>query len=206
MASAYNPSSNGLAEAAVKSVKRLLVKTMKTGEDFGLALQAFRNAPRADKFSPCQMLLGRRQRSLLPALPSKKVHFAEAEEARRKTRESTKKYHDRTARALPPLEVGSRVRLQHPISLKWDTTGTVKEVRESGRSYIVESEGKAYTRNRKALRPDLTKPPESDKRDREIGGSEESAESKAKKTRGKKAKKTTDPPEPRRSPRLSGRT
>ena len=45
--SPYNPQSNGLAESAVKNIKHLLLKCSMTGQDFGEALHAWRNVPRA---------------------------------------------------------------------------------------------------------------------------------------------------------------
>ena len=67
--SPYHPQANGLAEAAVKSMKMLIKKCDETGENFHLALLEWRNTPREDGFSPAQALFGRRQKSLLPSRP-----------------------------------------------------------------------------------------------------------------------------------------
>ena len=66
----YNPKSNGLAEAGVKSVKNILRKSMSSGEDADRMLYEWRNVPRSDGFSPAQLLFGRAQRTSLPTLPS----------------------------------------------------------------------------------------------------------------------------------------
>jgi len=62
VASAYNPNSNGLAEAAVKSTKYLVEKCKATKEDFGAALLEARCTPRADGVSPAEAMFGRRPR------------------------------------------------------------------------------------------------------------------------------------------------
>ena len=50
--SPYRPQSNGLAEAAVKSVKKLILKTANSGEDIRKAFVSWRDMPRADGISP----------------------------------------------------------------------------------------------------------------------------------------------------------
>ena len=61
------PQSNGMAEKAVQTAKRLLKKAKKDGRDPYLALLDFRNTPR-DKHlgSPVQRLMGRRTKTTLP--------------------------------------------------------------------------------------------------------------------------------------------
>ena len=51
--SLYNPLCNGLAEAAVKNCKKLLLKFMSGGENCANALLDFRNCPRPDGYSRC---------------------------------------------------------------------------------------------------------------------------------------------------------
>ena len=65
----YNPKSNGLAEAGVKSVKNILRKCHETGSNPNTVLYKWRNVPRSDGYSPAQLLFGRRQRTSLPLLP-----------------------------------------------------------------------------------------------------------------------------------------
>ena len=76
----YNPKSNGLAKAGVKSVKNILRKSMSSGEDADRMLYEWRNVPRSDGFSPAQLLFGRVQRTSLSTLPSQiapiDFHFA----------------------------------------------------------------------------------------------------------------------------------
>ena len=61
------PSSNGMAERAIKTVKHALKKAMQTGTDPHLVLLSLRNTPVTGlNMSPAQMLMGRVLRSTLP--------------------------------------------------------------------------------------------------------------------------------------------
>ena len=70
LSSPYNPKSNGLAEAGVKSVKNILRKSHASGIDPDAMLYEWRNVPCSDGYSPAQLLFGHRQRTCLPLLPS----------------------------------------------------------------------------------------------------------------------------------------
>ena len=59
---------HALAEAGVKNVKFLLKKCQETGENPERALYEWRNCPRADGYSPAQLMFGRSQATQLPAL------------------------------------------------------------------------------------------------------------------------------------------
>ena len=61
------PQSNGLAENAVKQVKRLLEKSKRDGSDFYMNLLNLRNVPRDDTLgSPTQRLVSRVTRTPIP--------------------------------------------------------------------------------------------------------------------------------------------
>ncbi len=152
--SAYNPTSNGLAEAAVKSTKKLLKKCIRNGEDYKAAILEYRNAPREDGYSPAQMFVGRRQRTSLPALEHAAADIKEAEEARRRTREASRaKLYERSA-PLEALNVGEVVMVQDPRSKRWNDRGVITTCREHGRSYEVKTDdGASILRNRRFLRP-----------------------------------------------------
>jgi len=154
--SAYFPSSNGLVENGVKTCKNLLAKYDSNFSEFKKALHEQRNAPRSDGFSPAQMMFGRRQRGILPCLPSAYdlIDVTSAAQGRKRAREKIKQNFDKHAYSLPKLSIGESVFLQNPFNHKWDSIGKVIEVRHDGRSYKVEgNNGRVYLRNRRFLKP-----------------------------------------------------
>ena len=65
--SPYQPRSNGMAEKAVQTVKRLMKKAAHDGKDLQLALLDYRNTPWSDTIgSPVQHLMGRQTKTLVP--------------------------------------------------------------------------------------------------------------------------------------------
>jgi len=151
--SPYNSQSNGLAEAAVKNVKHLLVKCVTGHEDFAEALSAWRNTPRPDGFSPAQLFLGRAQRTALPRLTPGTIIPAEAESARQKQLQLAKQHSDRNKRPLGQLKVNDRVLVQDPISHSWNIRGVVQAIRDDQRSFtILADNGKVMIRNRRFLK------------------------------------------------------
>ena len=67
MTSPYHPQSNGMAEKAVQTAKRLMKKAKQDGNDPYLALLEYRNTPWSDTLgSPAQRLMGRQTKTLLP--------------------------------------------------------------------------------------------------------------------------------------------
>ena len=115
LSSAYNPTSNGHAESAVKNMKHLLAKCLDAGESFLPALLHWRSTPRADGFSPSELFLGRRPRTLLPRISlthrdhldpdpaaAARANTREGEKARRRAR--------RDARARAPAPSRRRAR------------------------------------------------------------------------------------------------
>ncbi|KAG1651704.1 Transposon Ty3-I Gag-Pol polyprotein [Nymphon striatum] len=106
LSSAYNPSSNGLAEAAVKNAKILLQKCKETGENFEQALSEFRLMPRADGFSPANLMFNRSPRGLLPSMRnSAAVDHIAGRKARQKTLDASHSYQS-SRPTLPCLKVG----------------------------------------------------------------------------------------------------
>ena len=181
LSSANFPQSNGRAELAVKSCKRLLRSN--TGADGSLdtakvtkALLQYRNTPIAGiSMSPAYMMFGRQLRDALPTSPvtwepatmsyqdkygPRSDVWKEIEQARelahaRKQAKVIERYNEK-ARPLTPLSVGDCVSIQnrsgtHP--LRWDRTGRIVE-RLQHRQYFVKADGSGRTllRNRCHLR------------------------------------------------------
>ena len=150
--SPHHPEGNGTAEAAVKSAKNLLRKA----DDFWLAMLEHRNTPNV-QHSPAQKLLDRRTKSLVPTHPQQlEPRIIPAEEVMNsimEKKQSNKQHYDKGSRKqLPQLDVGEDVRVKlHPESSKKWSCGKI-EGRSNGRSYIIESEGRKYRRNRTHVR------------------------------------------------------
>ena len=153
--SPHHHKSNGKAESGVKVAKSLFKKALKDGKDPWLALLDYRNTPvEGIGSSPAQRLMSRRTKTLIPTASTLlHPHVVEGvKEKIRQKRQKAKGYHDKTGKALPPLEVGQEV-LVAPLKRhqSW-TTGTCVE-KLSDRSYLVRSEKATVRRNRQFLRP-----------------------------------------------------
>ena len=151
VSSAYNPTSNGLAEAGVKNVKSLLKKCFDSKECFETALAEFRIAPREDGYSPAELFYKRHVRGLLPELP-RKLNVEEAERARDKVQEKAAAQRQ-TRSTSKILGMGQKVWLQDQQTKRWTIGGVIKSIRNGGRSYVVETDnGAAYLRNRRFIK------------------------------------------------------
>ena len=174
VSSAYFPQSNGRAEVAVKSAKRMLRDNVSPDGDlnndsFLRALLQLRNTPDPDcGMSPAEVVFGRPLRdafSFVNRLAKYSNHFV-----RRTWRETWKAKEDalrlragrnavalkRNSHPLPALNCGDRVFIQNQAGnypLKWDKVGTIMEVLTFDR-YVVKvcGSGRLTTRNRRFLR------------------------------------------------------
>ena len=158
LSSAYNPQSNGHAEAAVKVAKTLLSKLASDANmrQFSSHLFAWRNTPRTDGYSPASLFFGRRLRSALPCLSLPATDLESAQHARQEASVKVKARFDEHTRSLPSLSPGDAVLVQSPTSLKWEGEGIVVDKRRpDGLSYDVSVKHKdaPAPRNRKNLRP-----------------------------------------------------
>ena len=96
-----------------------------------------------ETLSPSEKFFGRRQRDGLPALPMMPLLVPPTE----------------ATSSLPPLQVGDHVRIQHPLSKKWDDKEVVEVVRETGLSYIIKkSDGRSFLRGRRLIKLDKSDP------------------------------------------------
>ena len=152
--SPHFPSANGEAERAVQTVKRLWRKAA----DKQLALLDYRTTPlEGVNLSPAQLLMGRRLRNKLPSLRELLTPTAynrqDVMQRLNQQKANQKFYHDsKTGSDLPPLRPGDQVRMApSPGSKMWNPAIVVKR-HVSPRSYIVESGGHEYRRNRRHLR------------------------------------------------------
>uniref|UniRef100_H2M3Q2 Integrase catalytic domain-containing protein n=1 Tax=Oryzias latipes TaxID=8090 RepID=H2M3Q2_ORYLA len=142
------PQSNGEAERAVQTVKRLLKKS----SDPYRALLAYRATPLQNGYSPAELLMGRRLRTTVPALPSlldpalPDYHTLGAKEREKRWRDARTFDKRHKARNLEPLVPGQEV---------WITDaraqGTVISAHEAPRSYRIKVPQGTLRRNRHHL-------------------------------------------------------
>ncbi|CAB4046228.1 Hypothetical predicted protein, partial [Paramuricea clavata] len=129
-----------MAEAAVKNAKSLMKKCFGNWEEFRSRWSEWRNIPRSNGISPAELLLGRRQRGLLPVIPPPDTTVKENPKVKGKP--------------LRDLKPGEIVWLQNVNTKKWDESGRVTSMRQHGRSYWIETEaGWKTLRNRRFLKP-----------------------------------------------------
>ena len=110
------PKGNGLAEASVKIIKKLLKKASSNNEDPCLAVLAHRTTPGNDGRSPAEKLMNRQPRSNLPIInkPAKESQV-----------KPENKWYNANARNLPDLKIGDTVRIQG--NKTWDRKAQVTE-------------------------------------------------------------------------------
>lgn len=175
LSAAYNPQSNGRAELAVKSTKRLIEDNV--GPDGELDTDKFlrailikRNTPDpTSKLSPAEIVFGRKLRDTMPRVdksvniffnshvrPTWTKAWEEKELALRTRYQSCQKRLAEHSKALPSLEVGDRVSVQNQTGnkpTKWDRTGTIVEIRDFDKYIVkVDGSGRLTLRNRRFLR------------------------------------------------------
>lgn len=169
VSSAYYAQSNGRAELAVKSGKRILLDNVGPHgsidtDKVARALLQYRNTPIQDiGLSPAQLLYGRTLRDWIPSV--KDAHkirhewLVVAEDRERALAKRNilqmEKYNEHT-RPLPPLSVGDHVAVQNQTGShanKWEKSGKIVECGDY-RQYVVrmDGSGRCTTRNRRFLR------------------------------------------------------
>lgn len=151
-----HPKSNGMAESAVKIVKKIFKKAYQQNEDPYLALLAHRSTPSTnDTKAPAEKLFGRPLRNNLPnlrklaATESKKKDYVPSKYLSQRM-EIVKRIHNQGSRSLPKIPIGSTVSVRENNS--WPVKARVVDVGSIPRSYLVETEmGTTRRRNRRNL-------------------------------------------------------
>lgn len=148
------PQSNGKAENAVKTAKKLMWKAMETKSDPYMALLDWRNTPSESiNSSPAQRIFGRRTKTLLPTstellkpnIPNNVTDKLKAQKAKQSF------YYNRGAKELQELHPGDVVRLEPSKGKAWTKAEVEKQA--DIRSYEVRTEdGRVFRRNRRQLR------------------------------------------------------
>ena len=167
LSSAYYPTSNGRAEAALKSVKRILTGNINSilgsldTTSATCALMAHQNTPAQDTgVSPSVLLFGRPMRDHLPRLRRELrpewEKIAESREYALAKRVNRSDQSDTSRRELASLVVGDNVQIQNQHGnrpKRWYTTGVVTEVLPNRKYTILKDGSRRITyRNRRFLR------------------------------------------------------
>ena len=157
------PQSNGRAEAAVKTTKKLIRRCWdaRTGrldpELWAAGILQHRNTPGPDGRSPAEILFGRPMQDLLPAhrrnfRPEWQKSAEEAESAAAQRQEQVELQYNVRATDLPALKVGNQVAVQDQATKRWDRYGEVVEVCDHRRYLVKLASGRVLSRNRRHLR------------------------------------------------------
>ena len=154
--SPHYPRSNGMAEKAVQTAKRLLIKAKEDNKDPYLSLLDYRSTPRSDLLgSPAQRLMGRRTKTLLPTssklLEPKVIKTKIVRSELQQQKERQKRFYDKCTKELTTLQPGQNVRVQ--IGKQWKPA-VITSVASEPRSYNIRTpDGQTYRRNRCHLMP-----------------------------------------------------
>ena len=169
ISSAYYPQSNGRAELAVKTAKRILFDNVGphgniNNDRVARALLQHRNTPLQDiGLSPAQLLYGRTLRDCIPTKaeankirPEWRMVAEDRERALAKRNIINIERFNEHTRILPELHVGDIVAVQNqtgPRPNKWEKTGTIVE-KQDHRQYVVrmDGSGRCTLRNRRFLK------------------------------------------------------
>lgn len=148
-------SSNGAAERAVQTVKRLWRKSV----DKQLALLDYRTTPLEEvNLSPSQLLMGRRPRNTLPAaseiLRPKSQNLGSIKQGLQSVKDKQKASFDNkwNNKELLPLYPTDPVRVKPQQGEKEWIPGVIVRHHEAPRSYMVQVGNRQLRRNRKHLR------------------------------------------------------
>ena len=151
------PQSNGLAEKAVQTVKKMIKKCKATGNDIYLALLDLNNTPRDDLIgSPVQRLMGRRTKTLLPTteklLRPKHIEPETVKKTLNNYKEKQKFYYDRGSKPKRPINPREAIRIFTPKG--WQPAEYIGEA-ETPRSHVVKAgdQARVYRRNRAHIFP-----------------------------------------------------
>jgi hypothetical protein len=155
--------SNGKAESAVKTAKRIMTKCAKAGTEIQMAFLDHRNTPSQGlETTPAQRLMNRRTRTLLP-MSDKLLEPRVIDETSNMKQKLTKqaKNYNKSAKDLTPLQEGDVVRMKPLVQGQKNWQRAIVSRRLDERSYVVETPTAVYRRNRVQLRKTQETPPTS---------------------------------------------
>lgn len=145
--------SNGMVEKMVGICKRIFAKAKSAGKDPYLGLLEYRTTPTKLGFSPSQLLMGRKLRSVLPVtldqLLPKTPPTEQIKENIQSAKNQQKKYYDQGSKTQTSLNIGDTARIQQNDKT-WKPAVVMQK--HNDRSFSVQtSDGAVYRRNRRHL-------------------------------------------------------
>ena len=166
------PQSNGRAELAVKTAKRIVNGNTDTqgsldNDKAARAILQYRNTPiQGIGLSPAQLLLHRRLRDSIPSQSFLYKPYPEwiAAAQRRelilqKRNAKLVERYNRHTHNLCPLQAGDNVTIQNPLNRRWNTTGKIiSALPERQYKIRVDGSGRITLRNRRFLKKCNLKP------------------------------------------------
>ena len=165
MSSPHYPQSNGIAENAVKAMKKLLhccfdaSKGAINEEEWAKAVMIYKNTPKkGSKLAPSEILFGHLIRDGItsPIAMYRPQHRAAVKRRQEEVRRYVKQ-HDKLRRSKPKpgdnIRIGDRVYIQDQGSKRWDRKGEVIEFGRNEREFLVKTDrGASLIRNRHFLK------------------------------------------------------
>lgn len=147
------PQSNGQVERTVQTIKSIIIKAQESGADYRLALLEYLNTPlEKDMPSPAELLQSRKLRGILPFSQKQlkpKIHKNIHKQLLNR-QQIQKRYYDRNARNLRPLQIGEKVRVLDLIKKRW-IPGTITSILKDRSFEIKLKSGKKIVRNRRHI-------------------------------------------------------
>ena len=113
-----------------------------------------------ERLSPAQILFGHPLRSVVPAhrqsFASRWQKTADEQDAScRQAHARNEERYNRQSRPLPQRCIGTQVRLQNPITKKWDRVGVIIGIGRHRDYHVKLRSGRVYWRNRRFVKPDI---------------------------------------------------
>ena len=158
------PQSNGKAESAVKSMKKIIkgvwIRNQLDKSKLARALLQYRNTPsRRDGLSPAQKLLGKPVQDTIPAhrrafAPQwqKASTNLDKQDPESSNTVINQHYYDLHAHPLSDIQIGSNVAIQNSTTKRWDIYGIVTHIGPYRQYHVKTSSGRILIRNRRFLR------------------------------------------------------
>lgn len=149
------PRSNGMVERTIQTIKNLMRKCLDSGEDFHLALLNFRNTPKTDAPSPCELIMSRNLRTKLPTseeqLKPKTIDLKEYAQTLKKRSQSMIKSSSSFKR-LTPLNNLDGIFFKKTPDDHWVPGTIIGKCKEPDLYLIQSANGKVYRRTRYHLK------------------------------------------------------